>query len=109
MFEFAGRRVVDLHNSARPAECHELLIWTDVGGEDRVGLITDLGQAFAGGDIKQHDLARFRAVSASGEQQLAVAAELQHIRNPFGERQRADQLQIVGVVEQDLLLACDRR
>src|SRR4051812_10110124 len=43
------------------------------------------------------------------QQDARVAAELQHVDRPLGERQHAEQFQRVGVVQQDLLLPADRQ
>ncbi|TXT34179.1 MAG: hypothetical protein FD138_1721 [Planctomycetota bacterium] len=108
MDQLAGFGREDFHESRRSAERDPFLIRTDVGREHAVGLVANLGDSLAGRHIEQHRLAGLGPVSPRREQQLAVAAELQDVGNPFRERQYADQLQVIGVVKQDTLMPRDR-
>ena len=83
------------------------MVGADVGGEDGVVFLADLEDALAGLDVPDDRQARLAAAAAAGEEQVAVAAELQDVDRPLGERQDADQAVRVGVVEQHLLLPAD--
>ena len=84
------------------------MVGADVGGEDGVGLVADLDDALAGLDVPDDDLARLAAAAAAGEQQAAVAAELQDVgSSPRGTAGRRGGRSVSRVVEQDLLLPGD--
>ena len=99
---------VDADHLARAAQGDLRLIGADVGGQDgsrsrrRPSMMRSPVVTF-----QTDDLARLAAAAAAGQEQAAVAAELQHVRHAFRERQHAEQLQRVGVVEQHLLLPAD--
>ena len=67
-------------------------------------LVADFDDLLAGLHVPNDDLTRLPAAPAAGEQQPAIAAEFEHMRRAVIERQYAEQLKRVAVVEQHLLL-----
>ena len=83
------------------------MIGADVGGQHGVVFLADLEDALAGLDVEGDRQPRLPAAAAAGQQQVAVAAELEHVDRPLGERKHADQVVIGRPVEQHLLVPAD--
>ena len=107
VLQFSGLGGVDLHQAVGTAERDLGLVRTDVGGEDRIVFFADGGDAFAGFDVPKQDAAGLRPAAAARDEELARAREFNIPRLAFGERQDAEQVEVRGVVEQDLLLPGD--
>src|SRR5688572_16235246 len=98
---------VDLEDLERGAQGDAGLVRGNVGGEDFVEFFADLGDALAGEHVPGDDLSGLGADAAAGDEELAVAGELERAREAFGEGEDADEFEGVGVVEEDLFLAAD--
>ena len=84
------------------------MVGADVGGEHGVVFLADLEDALARLHVEGDGQARLPAAAAAGQQQVAVAAELEHVDRALGERQDADQVVVGRPVEQHLLVPADR-
>ena len=77
--ELAVGRAVDADDLARPAEGDQAVVGADVGGEHGVVFLADLEDALARLHVPDDRQARLPAPAAAGQQQVAVAAELQDV------------------------------
>ena len=101
-------RVVDPDDLAGPAEGDLAVVGADVGRQDDVVFLADLEDARPLLDVPGDRDPGLAAAAAAGQQQVAVAAELEDVDRPFGKRQHADQVVIGRPVEQHLLVPGDR-
>ena len=106
--ERAVGRVVDPDDLARTAERDLAVVGADVGRQHDVVFLADLEDARALLDVPGDRQPRLAAAPAAGQEQVAVAAELQDVDQPLGERQDADQVVVGRPVEQHLLVPGDR-
>ncbi len=95
---------IDADQLVRSAQRDLRLVGADVGRQHGIGFVPDFDDLRAGLDAPDHGLAGLPAAAARRQQQAAVAAEFQHVRRAVGERQYADEIETVGIVEQYLLL-----
>jgi hypothetical protein len=107
--QFTGGGAVDTNDFLWSSECHHRLIGTDVGSENFVEFVTDGHEPFAGADVPNHAEPLRGAATTSGEEQAAVAAELEYSRATFGEGEHTESFHRPGVVQDDLLLTGNRR
>ena len=59
-------------------------------------------------DVPDDGQSRLAAAPAAGQQQVAVAAELEDVDRPLGEREHADQVVVGRAIEEHLLVPGDR-
>ena len=100
-------RIVNPHDLARAAERDLAVIGADVGGEHGVVLLADLEDPLAGLHVERDGQARLPAAAAADQQQIAVAAEPEHVDRALGEGQHADEVVVGRPVEQHLLVSAD--
>lgn len=102
--QFACGCAVDADDFLGAGESDHGLVGTDVGGKDFVEFVTDGHESFAGADVPHHAETFGSTATTTGEQQAAVAAELQDTGTTFGERKHAESFEGAGVVQDHLFL-----
>ena len=107
--EGAVGEAVDLEGAGGPAEGGAVELGVDVGGEDGVELFADDGEGEAVGEGPEAEAAQFGFEAPGGEEEAAVAGEVEGVDEVAVGGEGADEFGVVGGegVEEDLLLARD--
>ena len=84
------------------------MVGADVGGEHGVVFLADLEDPLPCLDVPGDRDSRLTATAAAGQQQVAVAAELEDMDRALGEGQHADQVAVGRPVKKHLLVPADR-
>ena len=103
--QFARPGRIDTESLAGTSQCNQLVVGTDVGTQDGVEFLAYFNHTFSALHIPNHHLAVGGSAATTGQQQAAIAAEAQRVREALGIRQDSDKFQRASVVEQHLFLA----
>src|SRR4051812_33487769 len=96
---------MDFYEPAWTTQRDPGLVWRDVGRKHGIVFVADAHDLFSSDNVPDDYSARLTTNTTADNKQLAVATKSHFSREAVRERQNAQKLQGVGIVEQDLFLS----
>ena len=106
LFDFDG--VPELDNPSRPAHDGLLEVGGNVRAENDVEFLADLDHPLAGLDVPSDHIPRLAGPASAAEKVGTVGAEIEGLGESFGVGKDPEQVEVGGVIKENLLLPCHR-